>query len=786
MTRHLVCLFALAATSTALIACGEVSNTPIDAVPSATLIVTAAGDGTVTSTPAGISCGADCSESFTIGTSVTLTAAPAAGATFQGWSGGGCTGLGTCVVTIAGDTAITATFAANPTLTVATDGTGMGMVTSAPAGITCGSDCTESYPSGTVVTLTATADASANFAGWGGACTGTAPTCAVTLDQARSVTATFTLNRYALAVTRAGSGSGSVASTPAGIDCGADCTEDYDHGTAVTLTATPAVGSTFLGWTGGGCTGTADCVVTLTAVTTVTATFSINQDSLTVMRAGNGTGTVTSSPAGINCGADCTEIYNFGTVVTLTATPAAGSTFAGWSGACTGTGPCMTTITGATGVTATFTLNQYTLTVTRAGTGTGTVTSSPAGINCGADCTEVYNHGTAVVLTAAAAAGSTVSGWSGGGCTGTGTCTTTITAATSVTATFTLNAYTLTVTRAGTGTGTVTSSPAGINCGADCTEVLNHGTMITLTAAAAGTSTFAGWSGGGCTGTGTCVVTMTAATTVTATFNGGCATGSATFNYVGSRQTFTVPACVTSIRIDARGAQGGGGGALGGVGGLGARAVGTFAVAGGAVITIQVGGAGLPGTNSGEQAGGSGGGGTFVVSSAGSPLIVAGGGGGAMGRSGLVVDGGPGLITPDGAAGQTNGGAGGVRGNGGTTWPWTGWHSGTGGGGFYGDGVNNSNGNTGSFGTINTFGRAYVNGGAGGTGGSLGRSGGYGGGGAAGFTGGGGGGFSGGGSGSHDAPANPNGGGGGSYNAGTAPSMTAGFQTGNGQVIITW
>ncbi|CAN5867248.1 hypothetical protein BH18ACT6_BH18ACT6_10000 [soil metagenome] len=56
-------------------------------------------------------------------------------------------------------------------------------------------------------------------------------------------------------------------------------------------------------------------------------------------KTGTDTGTVTSSPTGINCGTDCTEAYSNGTVVTLTATPAAGSTFAGWSGACTGTAP---------------------------------------------------------------------------------------------------------------------------------------------------------------------------------------------------------------------------------------------------------------------------------------------------------------------------------------------------------------------------------------------------------------------------------------------------------------
>jgi hypothetical protein len=64
-----------------------------------------------------------------------------------------------------------------------------------------------------------------------------------------------------------------VTSSPAGINCGADCTEDYAQGAMVTLTATPSAGSTFVGWSGAGCTGTGTCAVTMNAATTVTATF---------------------------------------------------------------------------------------------------------------------------------------------------------------------------------------------------------------------------------------------------------------------------------------------------------------------------------------------------------------------------------------------------------------------------------------------------------------------------------------------------------------------------------
>jgi len=159
----------------------------------------------------------------------------------------------------------------------------------------------------------------------------------------------------------------------------------------------------------------------------------------------------------------------------------------------------------------------YSLTVTKAGTGSGTV--SGTGISCGSDCSENYAQGTQVTLTAAAASGSTFAGWSGGGCSGTGNCVVTMNANQSVTATFNSSApvtYSLTVAKAGTGSGTV--SGTGISCDPDCTETYAQGTQVTLTAAAASGSTFAGWSGGGCSGTGNCVVTMNANQSVTATF----------------------------------------------------------------------------------------------------------------------------------------------------------------------------------------------------------------------------------------------------------------------------
>jgi hypothetical protein len=79
---------------------------------------------------------------------------------------------------------------------------------------------------------------------------------------------------YTLSVSKSGDGSGTVASSPAGISCGSGCTSAYDEGTTVTLTAAADTGSTFSGWSGGGCSGTGACVVTMNADTGVTAAFS--------------------------------------------------------------------------------------------------------------------------------------------------------------------------------------------------------------------------------------------------------------------------------------------------------------------------------------------------------------------------------------------------------------------------------------------------------------------------------------------------------------------------------
>lgn len=248
-----------------------------------------------------------------------------------------------------------------------------------------------------------------------------------------------------------------------------------------------------------------------------------------------------------------------------------------------------------------------------------------------------------------------------------------------------------------------------------------------------------------------------------------------TFNYTGSMQTYTVPVGVNLIRIDAQGAQGGSITiACAATGGLGARMVGDVSVTPGEVISVLVGGQGL---TQGEDGGG--GGGSFTVRTGNVPLVIAGGGGGATNNIQICTglrNGVDASITTSGTASANGLVAGGTGGNGGGAQV----GSGCGGGGFYTDGAYAAN--------MNGRGRAYVNGGAGGTGQNN-NHGGYGGGGCGwynGGNGGGGGGYSGGGTdGNYPSTYFGGGGGGGSYNIGTNQTNTAGFRTGNGQVIIT-
>jgi hypothetical protein len=224
-------------------------------------------------------------------------------------------------------------------------GNGAGSVTGTGAQIQCGVLCATEADQGAIVTLVATPKPHSAFSGWtvtgGSSSCGTAPICKLTLSSAAQVTATFAaIPQRQLTVTT--TGSGSLTSSPVGLDCGATCVAGFDQGTVVTLHPEPGPGAEFTGWSGA-CGGTGVCKVALSADASVGAFFKPIErvapippgESLRVLAisvGGEGAGTITSDPAGIECGTPCSVAYPPGQTVTLSATPNPESRFVGWSG----------------------------------------------------------------------------------------------------------------------------------------------------------------------------------------------------------------------------------------------------------------------------------------------------------------------------------------------------------------------------------------------------------------------------------------------------------------------
>jgi uncharacterized repeat protein (TIGR02543 family) len=215
---------------------------------------------------------------------VTLTAAPATGATFQSW-GGACSGASTtCQIQMNAAKSVTATFTkagAKAALTLKVVGKGT-VATSAGKCSSTGAakTCIQSFAVGTNATLTATPGKGAAFRGWGGACKGLSKSCQVQMSAAKSVTATFTkpktrARRATLTLKVAGKGA---VATPAG-KCASSgkpktCRQAFALGRKVTLKATPSKGAAFQGWSGQ-CTGKRPtCTVTLSRSRSVSARFS--------------------------------------------------------------------------------------------------------------------------------------------------------------------------------------------------------------------------------------------------------------------------------------------------------------------------------------------------------------------------------------------------------------------------------------------------------------------------------------------------------------------------------
>lgn len=223
---------------------------------------------------------------------------------------------------------------------------------------------------------------------------------------------------YYITVSKSTSGgSGTVTSSPSGINCGTACKASFNSGSSATLTASPGIGSSFNGWTG-------DCAFAAKAITctlnmnsnkSVSALFTSSSGyssgsssplsyNITITKTGYDGGTVTSSPAGISCRSGCssaTASFPAGSSVTFTANP--GSTavrFNGWGGVLSVCGTSQTctlgTVNSNRNIPVNFSIVRQ-LTVIK--NGQGFIESSPDGIACGADCSEFYSHGTHVTLT---------------------------------------------------------------------------------------------------------------------------------------------------------------------------------------------------------------------------------------------------------------------------------------------------------------------------------------------------------------------------------------------------
>lgn len=319
--------------------------------PTAVLTLNRAGDGTgriLNQTSGSSDCPQTCSISYPINKIVVLTADAFPFNHFDGWSDA-CVSFvlqPNCIITMTSDLLVTAIFSINKNqLNISKNGDGTGMIADEIDGsgqINCGATCSANYSYNSTINLFYTDGSNSTFSGWSGACTGN-NTCNVIMNANRTVNAQFMADRV-LTVAKNGPAPGDVTildSSQGLIDCGATCIASYPYNTQAILTAIEEPFTQFTGWQGAGCSGTGNCIITMKNAKTVTANFSLLPQSLTITPTGLGAGTITSSPAGIDCGLttfDCNFDFSFGAIVALTATPDADSQFIQWSGDCSGAG----------------------------------------------------------------------------------------------------------------------------------------------------------------------------------------------------------------------------------------------------------------------------------------------------------------------------------------------------------------------------------------------------------------------------------------------------------------
>jgi len=566
----------------ALFACAV--GAPAHAATTApTLLVQVIGQGTVTGT--GINCGGgnlSCYSAYGSGGSVTLTATPASGWSTPTWEGA-CGASTTCAVTPTTGSGTTATVVFSTTSSVQTSTLTVASANGDLANgstaypIECdssstppaGADCSLTVFAGSTLTMAETPDSTYVFGDWGGACSGSGPSCSVYLTSSQSVSASF-LTAASTTLTVVVTGNGSVSG--GGINCGsgATCSTPEPPNASVTLTATPLSGYALTSWSGGGCSGTqATCTVQMSASASVTAAFApVVPLSVTV----TGNGYVTGG--GIGCdgtdlGQTCTANETQGTDITLVATANSGGGTPYWTGCLSSAGNACTIsdISSATAVSVSFSGSGSTgpiatnlLAVTVHGDGYVQAFAGSNSIYCtaagGSGCTASVPAGTSITLSAVPASRSTTdfTSW-GGACTSftSTTCTLTMSSAATVTATFVGGSTTYTLTAQVSGSGSVTG--AGIDCGdisSTCSSPQAAGASVTLTASPDFGASFTGWSGA-CSGTSTtCTVSMTTAKSVTATFSGGFGGGTS----VSLTVAVTGAGRVTAKGLDCVGAAG--------------------------------------------------------------------------------------------------------------------------------------------------------------------------------------------------------------------------------------
>jgi hypothetical protein len=479
----------------------------------------------------------DCPETCTVqlerGASVRLLPSPAREFQFAGWSDP-CGVERACEFTVGAAVTLTARFRRGPpqnnslVVTVAGDGRGFVVI----GETNCRARCERGFSAGQTVVLVAHADAGSRFAGWSRLC-GNSSRCPIEMTQDQSLSARFAAVPVSTAeISVAVDGPGTVASTPAGIRCGSDCSGTFEVGKSLVLTAEAAEGAELERWGPGcGASGTT-CRLTVSKRVTIRATFRNRRDPrtqtsvLTVSRVGSGDGTLTVDPSNGDprrCATSCTVEVPDQSSVRVVAAPARDSRFAGWSNpACSQQSSCTLEVDGATTLVATF-VQQATLTVRTTGSGTGSVTGNAIVCPSGR-CKTTVDQGAAVVLRAAAAKGSRFVGWNVASCGTNESCRVVVSADRTVEAQFEL-LDTLTVRLLGR-LGAIKSAGVSLSCRRlVCTGQAVRGTIVRLAPGTLSGVIFTGWPNTvGCQPTvipgrrSTCTVTLDGPRTVFAAF----------------------------------------------------------------------------------------------------------------------------------------------------------------------------------------------------------------------------------------------------------------------------